>query len=118
MLAESERRRKAAYLLKELLHDLWPVVDCEDNVLDTSCNQSLDLVNDHGLVTELNEGLGERESLEDRSWSVLLLGTKAQRPSGVGVGAATYKRAQASAEATDKNEACRRKSVSPLKRAA
>lgn len=52
-----------------LLHDLWPVVDGEDNVGDAGIDEGLDLVDDHGLVTELDEGLGEGEGL--RSVSVM-----------------------------------------------
>lgn len=42
-------------------HDLWSVVDSEDDVLDTRLDKSLDLVQDHGLVAELDERLGPRE---------------------------------------------------------
>ena len=51
------------YLLKSLSHDLWSVVDGEDNVRDTCSSQRLDLVQNHGLVAELDERLGQRERL-------------------------------------------------------
>jgi len=62
--------------LESLGHDLGAVVDGEDNVGHTSSGQSLDLVDDHGTVAELDERLGEGKS----------------------------ERAQTGAEATDENE--------------
>ena len=44
-------------------HDLWSVVYGEDNIRHTSGGKSLDLVENHGLVAEFNERLGEGESL-------------------------------------------------------
>lgn len=46
-----------------LLHNLGAVVDSEDNISDASSSKSLDLVLNHGLVRELDQGLGEGESL-------------------------------------------------------
>lgn len=51
------------YLSQELLHDLGSVVDSENNVGDASGDESLDLVDDHGLVAKLNQGLGESQGL-------------------------------------------------------
>ena len=55
-----------AYLLQSFGHDLWSVVDGENNVCDACSSQRLDLVQDHGLVAELNEGLREGERLSQR----------------------------------------------------
>jgi hypothetical protein len=38
-------------------HDLWTVVDGQNNVRNASRSQCFDLVLDHGLVRELNEWL-------------------------------------------------------------
>jgi hypothetical protein len=48
--------------LQRLSHDLWAVVDGEDDISDTRSGQCLDLVLNHGLVRELHERLrvGER----------------------------------------------------------
>ena len=62
--------------LEGLGHDLGTVVDGEDNVSHASSGQSLDLVDDHGTVAELDERLGEGKG----------------------------ERAQTGAEATDENE--------------
>jgi len=40
-------------------HDLGSVVDGEDNVLDTGLDKGVDLVQDHSLVAELDQRLGE-----------------------------------------------------------
>lgn len=56
-----------AHLCEVLLHDLWAVVDRKDDVSDTSGSESLDLVEDHALVSELNQWLWESEGL--RVWS-------------------------------------------------
>lgn len=45
--------------LEGLGHDLGAVVDGEDDVSHASLGQSLDLVNDHGSVAELDKRLGE-----------------------------------------------------------
>jgi hypothetical protein len=52
-----------ANLLQGLCHDLRSVVDGEDNVCDTCSSQRLDLVQNHRLVAELNEGLRKGEGL-------------------------------------------------------
>ena len=44
-------------------HDLWAVVDSENNIGDAGRSESLDLVLDHGLVGELNKRLGVCEGL-------------------------------------------------------
>jgi len=65
-------------LLESFGHDLGAVVDGEDDVGHTSSSQSLDLVDNHRSVAELDKGFGEGEG----------------------------ERAQAGAEATDENEGC------------
>lgn len=52
-----------AYLGKELLHHLGAVVDSKHDVGNTSGDECLDLVHNHGLVAEFNEGLGQRQGL-------------------------------------------------------
>ena len=44
-------------------HDIGAVVDSKNNIGDTRSSQALDLVQDHGPVAELHQGLGESESL-------------------------------------------------------
>lgn len=51
------------YLLKSIGHNLWSVVDSKNNVCNASCSKCLDLMQNHGLVAKLYEGLGESESL-------------------------------------------------------
>lgn len=51
------------YLLQGCGHDLGSVVDGKDNVGHTSCCESLDLVQNHRLVSELDERLREGEGL-------------------------------------------------------
>jgi len=46
-----------------LLHDLRAVVDGKDNISDASLGKSLDLVEDHGLVGELDQWLRQGEGL-------------------------------------------------------
>lgn len=59
------------HLSQELFHNLWAVVDGEDNVGNASGDESLDLMHNHGLVAELNERLGERQGLDGvAQWSV------------------------------------------------
>ena len=53
----------SAHLGQVLLHNLWAVVDSEDDVGDTGGGEGLNLVEDHALVAELDEGLGEGEGL-------------------------------------------------------
>lgn len=61
--AGSSRR---VYLGQELLHNLRAVVDGQDNVGDARSDESLDLVDNHGLVAELDERLGEGKGLSVR----------------------------------------------------
>lgn len=91
-------RPRGAYLVQELLHDLGAVVDGEDDVCDAGGDEGLDLVDYHGLVAELDEGLGEGEGLLRMEIS--------GRPGGCSWCRRTYERAQAGAEATDEDEAC------------
>lgn len=59
------------HLGQELFHNLWAVVDGEDNVGNASGDESLDLMHNHGLVAELNERFGERQGLDGvAQWSV------------------------------------------------
>lgn len=51
------------YLGQELLHDLGSVVDGENNVGDANGDESFNLVDDHGLVAKLDQGLGESQGL-------------------------------------------------------
>jgi hypothetical protein len=51
------------YLLQRRSHNLGAVVDSQHNVGDTCSSESLDLVQDHRLVCEFDEGLGKREGL-------------------------------------------------------
>lgn len=53
----------SAHLAQVLFHNLGAVVDGEDDVGDTGGGEGLDLVEDHALVAELDEGLGESERL-------------------------------------------------------
>lgn len=53
-------------LLQVSFHNLWAVVDSKHNVGDTSVGKGLNLVLDHGLVGEFDEGLGEGQGLESR----------------------------------------------------
>jgi hypothetical protein len=46
-----------------LLHHLGPVVDGQDDISDTGGGKGLDLVEDHGLVRKLDQGLGKGEGL-------------------------------------------------------
>lgn len=73
-------------LLQGLSHDLWAVVDGEDDVGDTSSSESLDLVLDHGLVGELHERLGICEGL--RLGSALPLQAMRGSPGRLGEGIA------------------------------
>lgn len=115
--------------MEELLHNLRTVVHSENNIFDTSSNESLNLVYDHGLVAKLNERLGEGKGLymmEDRIskifrrfWNALKieifieigLNMAAWWYDGPFVRGArevrgTYERAKAGAKTTDKNKSC------------
>lgn len=48
-------------ILEEVEHDLGTVVDSKDNFGDADGLESLDLVEDHGLVGKVDEGLGHAE---------------------------------------------------------
>lgn len=54
-----------------LLHDLGAVVDCKNDIGHTGSSESLDLVQDHGLVCELDERLRESEGLQCKKVSML-----------------------------------------------
>ena len=43
--------------LQCLSHDLGPIVDSQDDILDTGLSQCLNLMLDHGLVRELDQRL-------------------------------------------------------------
>jgi hypothetical protein len=90
-------------LFQGLSHDLWAVVDSEDNIGDTSSGESLDLMLNHGLVGELNERLGVCEGLRPGSASQV----QASRGSPARVLCAenkTYKRPQTGTEPSDEND--------------
>jgi len=76
-------------------HDLWSVVYGEDNIRHTSGGKSLDLVENHGLVAEFNERLGEGESLVVNVGQLCLDKMYLLQ---------TYKRAKTGAKATNENE--------------
>lgn len=50
-------------LLQVRLHDLGSIVDSQNDISHTGLGQGLNLVLDHGLVGELNEGLGQGQGL-------------------------------------------------------
>lgn len=56
---------KKAHLLETLLHHLWAVVDGEDDIRDAGLSEGLNLVENHGPVAELDQGLGEGEGLQE-----------------------------------------------------
>ena len=60
---KAKRGRGLTNLSKVLLHNLWAVVDGEDNIRDASRGQGFDLMQDHALVAKLDQGLGERQGL-------------------------------------------------------
>lgn len=49
--------------MQELFHDFRSVVHGKNNVFDAGSNESFNLVDNHGLVTELDERLRKGESL-------------------------------------------------------
>ncbi len=57
-------------LFDKLDHGLWAVVDGEDNVGDSNLDESLDLVENHGFVGKLDEGLGDRQGQRPEPGSV------------------------------------------------
>lgn len=96
-----------------LLHHLGPVVDGQHDVGDARRGQGFDLMQDHGLVAKLDQGLGEGERLRvGQRWPAC-----ADAPTSAEGGGfedsqrqlppksrGTYERAQTCAEATDQNE--------------
>lgn len=53
------------HLLETVLHDLGPVVDGQDDVLYPDSSESLYLVQDHGLVCELDQRFWQGEGLQE-----------------------------------------------------
>lgn len=53
------RRYGGAYLSQVFLHNFWSVVHGKHDVGDAGCREGLDLVQNHALVAELDEGLRE-----------------------------------------------------------
>jgi hypothetical protein len=51
------------YLRQMFLHYFGAVVDCQDDICDASLCQSFNLVQNHGLVSELDQWLWESEGL-------------------------------------------------------
>lgn len=82
---------------KSLCHNLRAVVNCQYNICDTGGSESLDLMLDHRLVGELNEGLGVGEGLEQLS---VLLGVFTERKR------IAYERSQTGTEPSDENDCC------------
>jgi len=64
------RLDRITYITEVLLHGLRLVVDCENNIGDTSFDESFNLMNNHGLVAELNQWLGKSQGLvaESAGW--------------------------------------------------
>jgi hypothetical protein len=58
-----EKLNLCTHLLQAVLHDLGTIVDGKHNVGDANSSQSLNLVEDHGLVGELDQGLGQSKGL-------------------------------------------------------
>lgn len=52
-----------SYLSQMLLHDLWSIVNRQNNIRNSGSCQRFNLVQDHGLVAELDQWLGESEGL-------------------------------------------------------
>lgn len=46
-----------SYLCDGIFHNIWAVVDSENNIRDSCFGERFDLMQDHGLVTELNQWL-------------------------------------------------------------
>lgn len=57
-------------LLESRDHHIRAVVDGKNDISNTRSGQALDLVQDHGPVSELHQGLGEGEGLEQLSISI------------------------------------------------
>lgn len=58
-----QSRKGHTNLLQAVLHNLRSVVDGQHNILDTNSGQGLNLVHNHGLVGELDQGLGQSQGL-------------------------------------------------------
>lgn len=102
---------KYANLGKMFLHDLGTVVDGKNDVGDTCFSEGLDLVQDHGLVRELDKGLRKSEGLIAKVVLATLLpcGSHGHKESIMpGRGAREeerpYKRAQPGAKATHEDD--------------
>jgi hypothetical protein len=46
-------------LFEFLSHHLWLIINSEDDFFDTDLGQCLDLMAEYGLVSEVNERLGD-----------------------------------------------------------
>jgi hypothetical protein len=46
-----------------LLHHFWAVIDGQDDICDSSSCQRFNLVQNHGLVSKLDQWLGQSEGL-------------------------------------------------------
>jgi hypothetical protein len=58
----------SSYLGQKLLHDLGSVVDSKNDIGNTCCDQRLNLMHNHGLVAELDKGLGKSQSLRSSAY--------------------------------------------------
>ena len=52
-----------AYLLQCGGHNLWPIIDRQDDISYASSRQTLNLVLNHGLIREFYQRFGERKGL-------------------------------------------------------
>ena len=52
-----------AYLLQCGGHNLWPIIDRQDDISHPSSRQTLNLVLNHGLIREFYQRFGERKGL-------------------------------------------------------
>lgn len=55
--------KNRAYLGQGLLHDLRTVVHSQNDIRDSCTSQSLNLMQDHGLIAKFHQWLGESEGL-------------------------------------------------------
>lgn len=51
------------YLFQSLFHNIWSVIDGEDDVRDAGSGEAFDLMENHGPIGELDQRLGESEGL-------------------------------------------------------
>jgi hypothetical protein len=63
LYTKSAKGKKATNLDQVLLHNLRAVVHGQDDVGDASSSQGLDLVQDHALVAELDQGFRQGQGL-------------------------------------------------------